>query len=509
MSARAVVVGSGVGGLAAAVGLAREGFAVTVLEKEAAPGGKMRRVRAGGTFLDAGPTVLTMPWVFRGMFEASGVDFDHAVPTEPLTVLARHRWAEDGSGLDLFADSARSEEAIGDFAGAAEARAFRAFKADAKRLYDLLEGPFILSDRRSVPDMIGALGFGGLQELVKLGRAESLWKALSRRFADPRLRQLFARYATYTGSSPFLAPATLMLIAEVEMQGVRTVTGGMHALALAMADLARRHGADIRFGAAVEELIVRGGRCIGVKTAAGEEIAADAVVFNGDANAVASGLLGRDAARAVDPTAAADRSLSALVLCMTARTSGMPLVHHNVFFDADYRSEFDDVFKRRRMPRNGAVYVCAQDRADDDAPRDVERLLCLVNAPPEGNSGPFPPNEVRSCEDRLLTLLARCGLTLEPTDVHRTTPEGFHRLFPATGGALYGPSSHGWTASIGRAPARSRLPGLYFAGGSVHPGAGVPMATLSGLRAASTVRADLASTLRSPRAAISGGMSTR
>ena len=321
MKPRVVVIGAGMGGLAAAVALARDGFAVTVVEKEAAPGGKMRRVQVGDAFLDGGPTVLTMPWVFRGLFEASGVDFDRAVPTVPLSILASHHW-KDGSTLDLFADAVRSEAAIRDFAGAGEATAFRDFKADAKRLYDLLEGPFILSDRRSVPDMMGALGVAGLAELWRLGRVETLWAALGRRFRDPRLRQLFARYATYTGSSPFLAPATLMLVAEVEMQGVLAVKGGMHALATAMADLAIGEGASLRFSAPVREILAKGGRCTGVRLADGEDLPADAVVFNGDVAALATGLLGSGAERSVDGPKPADRSLSALVWCMTARASG-------------------------------------------------------------------------------------------------------------------------------------------------------------------------------------------
>jgi 1-hydroxycarotenoid 3,4-desaturase len=508
MKPRVVVIGAGMGGLAAAVALARDGFAVTVVEKQTTPGGKMRRVQVGDAFLDGGPTVLTMPWVFRSLFEASGVDFDRAVPTVPLSVLASHHWT-DGSSLDLFADATRSEAAIRDFAGAGEAVAFRDFKADAKRLYDLLEGPFILSDRRSVPDMMAALGVAGLAELWRLGRVETLWAALCRRFRDPRLRQLFARYATYTGSSPFLAPATLMLVADVEMQGVLAVEGGMHALASAMAELAAREGASLRYGTGVDEILENGGRSSGVRLADGEELPADAVVFNGDVAALATGLLGPGPERAVAARRAADRSLSALVWCMTARASGKGLVRHNVFFDDDYASEFADVFDRRRTPRKGTVYVCAQDRLDDPGPRDLDRLLLLVNAPPTGDVAPLSDDEVRSCRDRLFELLTTCGLTLEPTAIRLTTPRDFEGLFPATGGALYGPASHGWTASISRPPARARLPGLYCTGGSVHPGAGVPMATLSGLRAASAVRADLASMLPSRRAAIAGGMSTR
>jgi 1-hydroxycarotenoid 3,4-desaturase len=193
-----------------------------------------------------------------------------------------------------------------------------------------------------------------------------------------------------------------------------------------------------------------------------------------------------------------------------ARTSGFPLTHHNVFFCADYRAEFDDVLRQRRLPAQGTVYVCAQDRDDHArAPGGRERLLCLVNAPADGDQRPFDDAEIEPCLQRSQDLLRRCGLQLEsqaPRVV--TTPAQFHRLFPGTGGALYGAAGHGWMALFKRSGSASRLPGLYLAGGSVHPGPGVPMAAMSGRLAAETVLAHLASTSRSRRGATSGGMST-
>jgi 1-hydroxycarotenoid 3,4-desaturase len=196
-----------------------------------------------------------------------------------------------------------------------------------------------------------------------------------------------------------------------------------------------------------------------------------------------------------------------------ARTSGFPLVRHNVFFDDDYRSEFDDIFRARRLPERGTVYVCAQDREDLAAdPGGRERLLCLVNAPADGDRRKFDATEIDPCEVRSLALLQRCGLHLDiqtAQQVRRTTPADFNRLFPATGGALYGPATHGWMTLFRRSGATSRLPGLYLAGGSVHPGPGVPMAAMSGLLAAETLMGHLDSTSRSRRVVISGGMSTR
>jgi 1-hydroxycarotenoid 3,4-desaturase len=513
---RVVVVGAGVGGLVSALLLACRGLQVTLVEAAAAPGGKMRQVQVDGAAIDAGPTVFTMRWVMEQILAEAGAGMDALPPLQPLEVLARHAWAGQGAGieqgLDLYADPARSAQAIGEFSGAAEARRFQAFCAEARRVYDQLEGPYIRSSKPTLLSMPMDLGVRGLATLTGLGPMTSLWSLLSRRFTDPRLQQLFGRYATYCGASPWMAPATLMLVAQVELDGVWAVEGGMHAVARALADLAVARGVVLRCGQAVERILVRDGRACGVRLAEGETLAADSVVFNGDPAMLAHGLLEDPRLPAVQPPPRAQRSLSAVTWAMHVRSHGFPLVRHNVFFDADYRSEFDDIFHHRRLPRRGTVYVCAQDRSDSGAPLPGrERLLCLVNAPADGDRPLTDEMEADACEQRTLTLLQRCGLTLEtsPTQVLCTLPQDFHRLFPGSGGALYGTATHGWMALFKRPGAATALPGLFLAGGAVHPGPGVPMAAMSGRLAAATLLAHLDSTSRSRRVHISGGISTR
>ena len=511
-----VVVGAGVGGLVSALLLADQGVRVTLVESAAEPGGKMRRVLVGGAYIDSGPTVFTMRWVFDQIFDQIGSSFDRLVSLAPLDILARHAWRSGGERLDLFADTARSADSISRFSSPAEALRFLAFCSKAKEIYQHLEGPYIRSSRPTLTGMAADLGFRGVAALASLGPFATLWQSLGHYFHDPRLRQLFGRYATYCGASPWAAPATLMLVAHVELDGVWSVNGGMYALARVLAEQAEQRGAHLRFSSPCERILVRDGRVCGVELAGGEQLACDAVVFNGDTGALAQGLLGEAVRPAASATPLASKSLSAVTWSVNARASGFPLVRHNVFFDDDYALEFKEIFEHRKLPSRGTVYVCAQDRSDaaTDAGqnRQSERLLCLVNAPAFDNSSQgksLNDLEIRSCQKQSLKLLSQCGLELDLASAQtvQTTPSDFNRLFPGTGGALYGPASHGWMTPFQRPGSASRLPGLYLAGGSVHPGPGVPMAALSGQLAAAAVMADLASTRQSGRVHISGGMS--
>lgn len=490
---KVIVVGAGMGGLSAAADLARAGLEVTVVERAASVGGKMRRVESGGLGIDAGPTVFTMRWIFDGLFADAGLRLKDHVGLIPAETLARHAW-QHGGNLDLYADVNRSADAIGEFAGAAEAKAYLDFCTRSADIYRTLAGPFIAAERPSIPGLVARLGPLGIPALMRTVPMRTLWGALGDHFKDPRLRQLFGRYSTYVGASPWAAPATLMLIAHVEQQGVWLVRGGIHQVARAIAELAERNGATFRFGAHMERVVIEQGRVAGVELANGERLAADAVVFNGDISALT------DELRPVRATTPLKRSLSAVTWCLAARTSGFELAHHNVFFAEDYGAEFEAIFKQRRITQTPTVYLCAQDRGEgSDHPEGVpERLLALINAPADGDKGPLPDAMLADLARRGVGMMQDCGLELQGVDEPVITdPAGFHALFPASGGALYGRANHGMMGSFARAGARGKVPGLYLAGGSVHPGPGIPMATLSGRIAAARLLADLAGDRRS------------
>ena len=511
--ARVVIIGAGIGGLVAAALLSGRGVPVTVVERMATPGGKLRTVDCGGVAVDAGPTVFTARWIFDAIFAELGASLDDHLTLETSECLARHAW-QDGSRLDLWADPARSRDAIAAFAGPSAAHGWDNFRTESAAIWNALERRYMEAPVTSPVGLalrFGADGPGGLRQMLAINPFQTLWKALGRHFADPKLRQLYGRYATYCGASPFEATATLMLIAHLEAQGVWRVRGGMHKVAEALANLAAAHGAVFRYDAHVAEIRVVDGRAAGVVLADGEMIAAGDVIANCDASAIAAGALGAAARGAVTGVAPQDRSLSGLVTMMTATAQGFDLDRHNVFFSNDYEREFREIFRDHRLPSAPSVYVCAQDRPGPDSPEQAggcQRFQIIVNAPATGDGRAPTAGDIAACQTATFENLARCGLTLTPQAMVTVDPAMFAALFPSTGGALYGRVSHGWRASFRRPGSRSRLAGLWLAGGSAHPGAGVPMAALSGRLASAAILSDRASTRTSVPVAIAGGTST-
>ena len=246
-SPRVIIVGAGMGGLAAAALLAARGFRVTAIESGPKPGGKMREVEVEGAPIDVGPTVLTMRWALEQIFHEAAGSLSSAISLRRAERIARHAWA-DGTSLDLYSEIDRSAEAIARFAGAQEADGYRRFCARSADIYETLRDSFILQSRPNPVTLAMRVGGAGLSNLARISPFARLWPALQGYFADPRLLQLFGRYATYCGSSPFLAPATLMLVAHVEREGVWLVDGGMARLADAFCHLARSRGAEFHFG---------------------------------------------------------------------------------------------------------------------------------------------------------------------------------------------------------------------------------------------------------------------
>ncbi|MAU52618.1 MAG: methoxyneurosporene dehydrogenase [Roseovarius sp.] len=500
-----VIIGAGVAGLAAAARLAHAGHAVTLLERHDHVGGKMRALPSPAGPVAAGPTVLTLRGVFDALFADCGERLEDHIRLVRQPLLARHFWP-DGSRLDLFDDSRRNAQAIAEFAGARAADQFRAFDTRARALFDGFDAPMMRAPEPRLMRLVAHVA-ARPHLLRQMAPLRSLADLLRDSFDDPRLAQLFGRYATYVGGTPEGVPALLALIWRAEAAGVWAVEGGMHRLAAALADLARRKGAVIETRAHVAQIEAPGGAVRAVILADGRRIPCARVLFNGDPRALATGALGPDCARVAAVTLHTPRSLSAEVWAFAARAEGPDLAHHNVFFRADPAPEFAALMRGKTMP-DPTLYVCAMDRGMGAVPPDPERFEIIANAPARPDHA--LPEETDQCHPRCFETLARFGLTFspEPTRAALTTPAGFADLFPASKGALYGQSPHGALAALRRPKARTGIRGLYLAGGGTHPGAGVPMAALSGRHVAEAIMRDRISTSTCRPTAMPGGIST-
>jgi phytoene desaturase len=488
--ARVAVVGAGLGGLAAAARLAALGHDVTVLEQASTIGGKLGWYARDGHAFDTGPSLVTLPQVYRDLFAATGGPLEESVDLVRLDPAVAYRFA-DGTRLAVPGHAAAVPAALDAALGPGTGAQWAALMDRAADMWRVTEQPFLRSP---------LAGAATLARLARRGRDVATvapWRTLRglgrAELSSAALRTLLDRYATYSGSDPRRAPAVLATVPYAEQAfGSWYVRGGLHRLALAVADRAAEQGAVVRTGAAVERVLVEGGRTAGVALAGGEVLRADVVVSAGDATALYRDLLPPlPAARRVRRgLARSTPSLSGFVLLLALRGRTAGLAHHTVLFPADHDAEFDAVFgvgRHRGAPRpveDPTVYVSAPDdpatRPDDDA----ESWFVLVNAPrhdPAGGVDWDEPGLADRYTARVLEVLARRGLDVRDRlrwCVART-PADLARETRSVGGSIYGTSSNGARAAFLRPGNRGPVPGLFLVGGSAHPGGGLPLVTLS------------------------------
>lgn len=476
-----VVVGAGLGGLAAAARLARLRHEVTVLEQADRVGGKLNTRSAGGFTWDTGPSLITLPAALRDLFRKTGRPLDDVLELVPVDPLVRYRFP-DGTVLDLpHAGRHDVLAAIGDTLGGRAADEWGALLDRAGRMWQAVRRPFLEQPFAGWRTLLGQV-----RDVPTIAPGRTLRGLGRRSLSDPRLRLLLDRYATYTGSDPRRAPAALAVIPYVEHTfGGWYAPGGLYRIAEAVRDRALLRGAVVRTGADVVAVTESGGRVDGVRLANGSTLAADVVVANADATHLYRDLLPRP--RLV-PRGQPSLSGFVVLLGLRGRTPG--LAHHTVLFPAHYDAEFDAVFgPEPGPPDDPAVYVSAP---DDPALRphdDAEAWFVLVNAPVHAAVHAAVPGRVdwdapalaAAYADHLLDRLADRGLDVRERVVVRETrtPADLARATRAPGGAIYGTASHGARAAFLRPANRSPVRGLFLVGGSAHPGGGLPLVTLS------------------------------
>jgi phytoene desaturase len=478
---KVVVIGGGVGGLAAAIRLASAGHAVTLLERSTELGGKLAVWEREGFTFDIGPSLVTMPYVIDECFRTAGRRLVDEVGLVRLDPQFRYRWP-DGSTLDVRDDRVATAREFERFApGSGED--YRRFVEHGRRIWDVSERTFFAGPMSGPLQLLRRMR--SPRDLVAIDAMRSLDRAASGLFHDHRLVQWAGRYATYSGSSPYRAPATLGCIPAIESAyGTWYPMGGLGVLRDAFVRVARAAGAELRTESDVVACATTSGRVTAVELASGEMVAADVVVANVDAHHLYADLL--PDARALAKVDRAARSTSGVVVLVGTEGTTPGIAHHSIWFSSDSRAEFAQL-DAGTFADEPTVYACVSSVSDpSQAPPGCENWFVLVNAPSH------PARLPDRYDDVVLDVLERRGVSLRARArfVEVITPADIERRYRVLGGAIYGASSNGRRAAFLRPANRGPVRGLYLVGGSSHPGGGLPLVTISARIVADMIRED-------------------
>jgi diapolycopene oxygenase len=510
MSKRIVIVGGGLGALGAACTLAARGHRVQLFEANDFVGGKAAVLEEQGFRFDMGPTIVTLPEVLRRIFAEAGRSLDEYVTLERLDPQWRC-FFEDGTTLDLFEDRARMRAEVEKLAGERAAAGYGRFMDIAERLHRISEEFFFWKSVGGVRDTLdvgSTFKASTLGDLKALRMGQSVAGTIRRTVPDERVAQMLDHFTQYVGSSPYGSPAVLCGIAHMQTAGgVWYPRGGTRALPRALRALAHELGVELHTGTPVESIVEAGGAARGVRLAGGRTVEADAVVSNMDTVRTHAELLGARTSAPFKRRRRYEPACSGVVLYLGLRERYEHLLHHNFVFSADPEEEFRAIYREGRPAPDPTCYIAAPAATDPTvAPPGGEALYVLVHTPHlrpghdwQRMFGPY--------RERILDKLKTSGgmPDLEERIVYEAalTPADIERRYRVLDGAIYGLASHGKLFGAFKPANRSPdLQGLYFAGGSAHPGPGVPMALMSGWIAADTADGDLRARAGAPEAAV-------
>jgi len=470
-----VVIGAGLGGLAAGLRLAAQGWGVIVCEQGSSFGGKMNSWSERGFRFDTGPSLITMPWVFEDLFKVAGSRLPDHLDLVPMRPLAEYVY-DDGTRFTY-------STSLPDWLGTVrqleprDEDGFLGFLELGAKLYEVSKETFL---RRRPLDWPDARSASVLRHFPLRYGWGNYHRTVAAHFKSPYLRQLYDRYPTYVGSSPYRSPATLAVIPYLEYAfGGWYVRGGLYRIVEGLVELAELSGISLLRGARVTRIEHEGRRVHGVRLSDGSRLPADVVVMNGDVSTTPA-LLGEVRAGGLPP---AERSMSGLVFLFGLKRTLPQLAQHTIYFSADYRREFAALFEERRFPDDPTVYVNAPSRSDRSVvPGEGETLFVMANAPANDHDE-WDEEQVSEARRRVLARLRRGGfpeIESETVVADVWTPRRIACRYSMPGGAIYGTHSHGWRRAFLRPPNKDgRYQGLYYVGGSTHPGGGTPTVLLS------------------------------
>lgn len=481
------IIGAGIGGLASACLLAAKGHRVEVFEQNNEVGGKLNQVFAKGFRFDTGPSLLTMPFVLKKLFDECGFDMEKYLTLKPLSPICRYNYS-DGTVFDCFDNRIHTMHEIEQIAPE-DVEAYSKFLDHANSIYDKTADAFIFNPLYDVTDFkkLNLFSFFGIDAFSTVS------SSIDSRFKSKYLRQFFKRFATYNGSSPFLAPATLNVIPHVELnQGGFYLEGGLYRLAETLFTMATTLRVRFHFGAKVEKITSSSHRAKEI-IANGTIYPADLVVSNSDATEtniklLDSTIIPQNKKRKL---AGIEPSTSGFVLLLGIDKKYEQLVHHNIFFSEDYEYEFHQLFHQKVMPDDPTIYIADTSYSDPEhAPDGGSNLFVLVNAPYlnpffdwSEQAGFYAQKVVQILEDKGLT-----NLSSHIKFSQIITPEDFYGRYTSNKGSIYGTSSNDKFSAFNRPRNKSKLlEGLYLVGGSTHPGGGIPLVIQSAFNAVNLI----------------------
>lgn len=478
MGNKAIIIGSGIAGIAASIRLANKGYQVEVFEANAYPGGKLSEIEIQGYRFDAGPSLFTLPEQVEELFRISGKNPDDHFQYIKLPVVCHYFW-EDGTRLNAFADLDQFAQEVEQQLGEPAAHVHKALERSSY-IYQHLAPLFMHRSLHRFGTWVNKDALKSYLRMGKLGIFSTMNRANEKHFQNPKVVQLFNRYATYNGSNPYETPATLNIIPHLEFNiGAFFPNKGMHDITLSLYRLALDLGVKFHFGQKVEEILVENGQAAGVSIK-GTRHTAELVVTNMDmVNAYKTILRKQKQPKLLlnQP-----KSSSALIFYWGIKKDFAELDLHNIFFSENYREEFSHIFQKGTIYHDPTVYInITSVYKKDDAPQGCMNWFTMINVP--NNQGQDWDRLIKEARKNILQKLNRILQTdveslIEVEDI--LDPRTIESRTSSANGALYGNSSNNkYAAFLRHANFSSEIKNLYFCGGSVHPGGGIPLCLLS------------------------------
>jgi len=477
---KAIIIGAGIAGIATAIRLAVKGYTVEVFEANGYPGGKIAEIKKDGFRFDAGPSLLTMPQYVDELFELAGKDPKQFFTYQKLETLCNY-FSADGTHLKAHADPAKFAKEVAKMTKEPVSNLLK-YAANSADIYNITSHVFL---ERSLHRLKTYLRWDTIRSIFRLRQIDAMrtmHKANEVFFADKRIVQFYDRYATYNGSNPYTAPATLNVIPHIEQHfGAYFPDRGMYSIITSLVKLAESLGVQFNYNSTVEEIVLDGRKAKGIKVN-DEIIGGDIIISNMDIYFTYTKLLKYSQNLYYKKILSQERSSSALIFYWGINKQFPQLDLHNIFFSADYKAEFDHMWKHKDIYSDPTVYLNISSKLKpDDAPTGCENWFVMINVP--SNTGQDWDILLANARNNIITKLSKSlGEEISKLIISESIldPRGIESRTSSYQGSIYGTSSNSrFAAFLRHANKSSKISNLYFCGGSVHPGGGIPLCLLS------------------------------